>query len=754
MAKEDILQTKISILKEVADTIVSTDNIDSISNLVLDLALNYTGAKTGSILLLDENDNLIVKAAHGMDAALVNTLRLKMGDNICGKVALERKPLLVKDMEKDERVRKKGEEKYKTKSFICCPVLMKDKLLGVINISDKKDGTPFTEDELDLISILANQAAIALENARLMCALRSKSIELDETNKGLIEADRVKTEFLARMSHELRTPLNSIKGAVYYLKEKKIGTKAEQAEFISIISDETQNLITLLEDCLDFLRLNTEGYLLKKRLISLNEILHDVLATKAIKKLLTDRKLIVVSEFNRDIPDITGDRIRIFQLFINLIEGIVKYTENGDVIMLKTIKDESTVEVDLCIKNREISEKEIFTIFDSRYLWAWADKNKNKLKFYLTKKTVELHKGTIHAQNSPEGFLIKITFPKSVKERLDAEISELMNLFITFTAHSMGLNTCSLMLKDELTGDLTIKAAYGIDENIIRTTRLRPGDQIAGWVAIEKKPLLVEDVEKDPRISKINNVRYNTKSLLSIPVLIHENVAGVLNLNNKSNGEAFDTKDLYLASEICTRMSHILEKLYKHELKEKDFKVINKGMDALLTAGEKYRKENRRLMNLVFQIMKELGADENGISMALYTSVVYDLGLTQIDDSILQKSQELSALEQRIIKTHSISSVGLLNSIEFSEKIKKIILHHHERYDGSGYPEGLKGEDIPLISRVLAVADAFTAMTTEQPYRQAFDIKTATQHINSAAGTQFDPQIVDAFNRAIKKTVI
>src|SRR4030067_877810 len=297
MAKEDVLEKKISILKEVADTIVSTDNINSITNLVLELALNYTSAKTGSILLIDDKDELAVKAARGMDQSVITALRLKIGENICGKVALEKKPLLVKDIEKDDRVPQQGRNKYKTKSFICCPVLMKDKLLGVINISDKKDGAPFTEDELDLISILANQAAIALENARLMCALRSKSIELDETNKGLIEADGVKTEFLARMSHELRTPLNSIKGAVYYLKEKKIGTKAEQAEFINIISDETQNLITLLEDCLDFSRLNTEGYLLKKRLISLNEILHDVLATKAIKKLLKDRKLSVVSEF-------------------------------------------------------------------------------------------------------------------------------------------------------------------------------------------------------------------------------------------------------------------------------------------------------------------------------------------------------------------------------------------------------------------------------------------------------------------------
>jgi HD-GYP domain-containing protein (c-di-GMP phosphodiesterase class II)/signal transduction histidine kinase len=749
MESENILETKISILKEIADTIISSDNLDSITNLILDLALNYTGAKTGSILLLNNKDELVVKAARGVNATIISSLRLKVGEDICGKVALEKEPLLVKDIESDKRIQKKGGDKYKTKSFISYPILMKDKLLGVINVSDRIDSSPFTEDELGLISILANQAAITIENARLMSELRSKTIELDEFNKGLIEADRLKTEFMARMSHELRTPLNSIKGAVYYLKEKGINSKAEKAEFIEIISDETDKLITLLEGLLDFSRSDREEDLLKKKVINLNDVLKDVVATKTVKNLLSNKKLSVSQVFHEQLSDIVGDRTRIFQLFINLIEGSTKYSAPGDIIELRTSERKPSVEVALLIKDRQVPDGKLPFIFDSRSLWSWPDISRYNLKFYLIRKAVELHKGTVSTQNTPQGFSIKLILPKNLKEQRDVESKELINLFLSFTARSMGLNTCSLMLTDELTGELTIRGAYGLDEEIVRRTRLNLGHKIAGWVAVEKRPLLIEDIEKDTRIGKKNNVKYNTKSLLSVPIVVRDDLIGVLNLNNKESGEPFDKKDLYLSIAIAGRISHILEKLYKGELKEKDFKIITSGMDALLTAEERYKKKDGQLMNLVFQIMKHMGCDEDEIGLALYAAALYDLGLTQIDDRILKKQEMLTKLEQRIIKTHPISGVGLINHIEYTDTIKKIILHHHERYDGTGYPEGLKGDNIPFISRVLTIVDAYIAMTTDQPYREAISKESAIQHIRADVGNQFDPKIVDAFTEVV-----
>lgn len=727
MVKEEILEIKKSILKEVSDTIASTGNIDSIFSLILDLAINYTKARNGSILLINENNELIVKAARGMDAAIISGIRL-----IYGNVAVEEKPLLIKDIEGDKRI-------------LCFPILVKDKLLGVINISDKIDGSAFTEDELDLIYILANQAAILIENARLMSELRFKIIELDETNKGLIEVERLRTESMARMSHELRTPLNSIKGAIYYLKERGISSKTDHREFIEIISDETDKLVNLLEGLLDPSRFDGERYLLKKRVLDINDVIKNVIETKTVKNLLRDKRLTIFQVLDTQPLEIVGDRTRIFQLFINLIEGSTNYSTPGDLIELRTFALEAGVEVEIFLKARRVPDGELSFIVDSQALWSWPDIPYHHLKFYLVRKTVELHKGSISARNTPEGFSIKLVIPKSLRERREIEITELMNLLIYFTATLMDLNTCSLMLTDELTGELRIRSAYGLDEEIIQRTRLRLGDKIAGWVAVEKKPLLIEDVEKDPRIGKKHDVKYNTRSLLSVPIFVRNGVTGVLNLNNKENAEPFDIKDFYLAIAISRSISHMLEKLYKGDLRQKDFKIITKGMDELLNAEEKYKKKSRKLLDLVFQMMKHLGCDEEEISLALYASLLYDLGLTQIDDQILKKQQRLTALEERLIRTHPVSGAGLINYIGYTDTIKKIILYHHERYDGRGYPEGLKGEEIPLISRVLAVIDTYIAMINDQPYRKAISNESAIEHIKSAAGTQFDPKIVDIF---------
>ena len=747
MTKENILKTKIAVLKEVAETIVSSDNLNSVSNLVLDLALNYTSAKTGSILLLDEKGELVVKAARGMDKDLIAALRLKIGENICGKVAFEKKPLLVKDMESDQRVPKKGAEKYETKSFISCPILMQDKLLGVINISDKIDSSAFTEDELDLITILANQAAITLENARLMSELRTKTLEMEEANKGLIEEDVLKTEFMAKISHELRTPLNSIRGAIYYLKDKGGWSKAEQTEFLEIISDETKKMISLFDGLLDFSRGEREKI---KKVISLNRILRDVVKTKTIKNILADKKISVHEIYHEPIQDIIGDRSSIFQLFINLIEGSTKYTASGDSIEIRTSESDSCLEVNFTVKGRKLPEDELLSIFDSRVTLSLPSIGQKNLKFYLAKKTAELHRGSISVQNMPEGFLIKLAIPKSSIERHDVEVNELMDLLLAFIAESMGLNKCSLMLTDEPTGELTIRSAYGLDEEIRTKTRLKLGDKIAGWVALKKEPLLIKDIEKDSRISKKSSPQYNTKSLLSLPIVVDDRAIGVLNLSNKDNGKQFDTKDLYFATAVAERVAYIFSKLNRGDLTGSNFKILASRLEALLYAWRKYHKKNDMIMDLVFQIMTRLGCGDEEIGLALYAAALYDIGLTQIDDSILNKDRTLSPLEQRIIKTHPFSGLGLIDQIESSDAIKKFILHHHERYDGSGYPDGLRGDNIPLVSRVLGVVDTYSAMITDHPYRKAFTSKEAVNYVVSNAGTKFDPKVANVFGSVIQ----
>ena len=751
MKKQDLLKEHISIIKEVAGTITATDNLDSINNLILEMALESTNASKGSILLLDKRGNLIVQAARGMKPELIHNLKVKLGEKICGKVAKEKNPLLVKNIKNGKKTKINGAGKYKTDSFICCPIIVKDRLFGVINITDKVDAAPFTEDELDLIDILARQAAISLERSHLMSELRTKALEMDERNKVLIDSERLKTEFVARMSHEFRTPLNSITGAVYYLREKEL-SKENRKEFIKIVSDETNKLIGLLDGFLNFSMLEREEPILQKKVLNLKNILQDAIMTKSIRDILSSNNISIKVKCPKSLSDIVGEKIRLIQSFIHLLEGIAKYTSSGDLIELKAANKENTVEIKLFVKKRSIPESELPLIFDERSAWSGIDSIKSKLRFYLAKKTIELHKGTVSVSNTPAGLMALIKFPRKLKDYHDAKINELSNLFLSFTAESMNLNKCSLMLFDESTGELVIRSAIGFDEDIIKNTRLKSGDKIAGLVAEENRPLLIENIENNPQVAKKSTSDYNTKSLLSLPITINKEVVGVLNLNNKASGKPFNIKDLYFAGVITERIANLIEKVKKGNFKDEEFKDTVRGLETLINAKRYYKKKNGKLSDLVLGITQNMECSEDEIKLSIYASALYDLGLTQIDESITLKDRELSAMEQKIIRTHSFSGAGLINGIETDKTVKRTILHHHERYDGSGYPEGLKGEDIPVISRVLAVADTYTALVSDRPYRKAISRKEAIRQVIAGSGRQFDPRVVDAFTKAVQST--
>jgi putative nucleotidyltransferase with HDIG domain len=126
--------------------------------------------------------------------------------------------------------------------------------------------------------------------------------------------------------------------------------------------------------------------------------------------------------------------------------------------------------------------------------------------------------------------------------------------------------------------------------------------------------------------------------------------------------------------------------------------------------------------------------------------LLHDIGKVAIPDAILRKPEALTKSERKLMDEHPLIGAEMLRGIEFLTSAAEIVRHHHERWDGRGYPDGLAGEDIPLAARVFAVADVFDALTTERPYRQASPLPTARAIVSAERGAQFDPAVVDAFN--------
>jgi putative nucleotidyltransferase with HDIG domain len=153
---------------------------------------------------------------------------------------------------------------------------------------------------------------------------------------------------------------------------------------------------------------------------------------------------------------------------------------------------------------------------------------------------------------------------------------------------------------------------------------------------------------------------------------------------------------------------------------------------------------SKRVAYLARRLAERMGMDQKTIRIVEVAGILHDVGKIGISDAILNKPDKLNHEEITIIRTHSELSAQIISSTSLKEIIP-YVRAHHERWDGQGYPDGLKGEEIPLIARLLAVADSFDAMTSDRPYRNSLGIEVALDEIKRCAGTQFDPMVVEHF---------
>jgi HD-GYP domain-containing protein (c-di-GMP phosphodiesterase class II) len=152
-----------------------------------------------------------------------------------------------------------------------------------------------------------------------------------------------------------------------------------------------------------------------------------------------------------------------------------------------------------------------------------------------------------------------------------------------------------------------------------------------------------------------------------------------------------------------------------------------------------------RLAEWALHVAGELGLERESLADMEVAALLHDIGKIGIADAILNKPAKLTAEEYEVMKKHPEFGWAVLRQVPGMERASLMILHHHENFDGTGYPGGLKGEEIPMGSRIVAVIDAFDAMVSTRPYRQGMPIEEAVRRLVAASGTQFDPRVVNSF---------
>ena len=311
----------------------------------------------------------------------------------------------------------------------------------------------------------------------------------------------------------------------------------------------------------------------------------------------------------------------------------------------------------------------------------------------------------------------------------------------------------SLLLIDEETNQLYFEVALGDKEEAVKTFHLKMGEGIAGWVAQHGEPLIVHDAQSDPRFFRDvdKKSKFTTKNVVCVPVKVKEKTIGVLEAINKLDGGAFSEEDLSLFQSLADQVAVALDNArLLTEIEELFFQTASCLADAIEKRDPYTGGHTKRVTTYSLAIAEQLDLDAEDIRWLKLASILHDIGKIGVEDSILRKPDKLNEEEYNQMKQHTLMGAEIIGHIKQLHSIIPGLKYHHEKVDGKGYPEGLADGYIPLIAKIVAVADTFDAMTSDRPYRKAMLKEEAFDELRRSCGTQFDKVLGDAFIKAFE----
>jgi len=325
----------------------------------------------------------------------------------------------------------------------------------------------------------------------------------------------------------------------------------------------------------------------------------------------------------------------------------------------------------------------------------------------------------------------------------------LLERFLDLLTELLQVEQAYVMVLEHITGELTIKVSKGLKTAKVKKCRLNLGQGIAGQVLESRKVFILNQSSQKTLSSRSSE---EPDALLYIPLVIGHQPYGVIALGSAGVQRNFTASEIKTASALTQYLMLSMENArLNNEISGLGLNFL-KSLAMAIDAKDNYtRMHSMRVTRYVVLTGVHMGLSQENIETLRRGALLHDIGKIGIRDDILQKPGELTNKEYAMICEHPEIGARILGQEGLLSFIVPLVLHHHERYDGKGYPHGLKSIEIPLGARIIAVADAFEAMTANRPYRRKHSVDSAVWEIRQNAGRQFDPEIVAAFLDALKE---
>lgn len=633
-------------------------------------------------------------------------------------------------------------------------------LIAYFSVDDPVDRMVPTRETVELLEIFGNHAAVAIENARLYRQLEVHTHELEDASQRMKELSALKSNFLATVSHELRTPLTAIRAYVDTL----LGTPTDKlphgqlTRFLRIINEESQRLARLIESVLDLNRFDSGHLRLRRQPVDLAEIVSEVVRLLEPVGQAGQVALKVVCEAADTRVDADRDQMR--QLVLHLGSNAVKFTPPGGTTTFRLVGDarELTLRVeDTGIGIPEQALERVFERFyqvDSSLVRRYGGAG---LGLAICKSIVDWHGGRVFAASKPgHGSCFTVVLPRRTNPRvvvrqtpkMPPATEDVLKLAVEMVADVMDARVVSLMAC-ESDGDLVVQAAIGLEERVVQEARIKPGRGVAGWVLEQRRPVCVSRVDGRNAVAGSGRDGYRTGTFLAVPIEGPQGLLGVLNVTDPASQKTFDAEDCHLLLDLAERVSNAWQQANSLEANQAGVEGAATALRHLLQHVERGRRTAPDRVRLARATAREMRLPEAEVGVIGFAATVHDVGMTVVDDEALDRGGSLTHEERERMERHVELGAELLRPLEAVGAVREVVLSHHEWWDGSGYPRRLMGADIPVGARVLAVVDAYESMTLGRAHRAALTSEEARIEIRRRAGSQFDPDVVEAFERAL-----
>jgi HD-GYP domain-containing protein (c-di-GMP phosphodiesterase class II) len=376
---------------------------------------------------------------------------------------------------------------------------------------------------------------------------------------------------------------------------------------------------------------------------------------------------------------------------------------------------------------------EIASSFGSRFAVAMENARLHSREQQKIKETVAL-----------------LEIARAINSTLD--LQEILDKMVQMTVDLCGIILCVVYLLDEERGRFVPGAYYGFIEDVLWEQERYAGFNAyslgeEALAALETGEPVTLSIDRTPSLLPTDLMyEHGVSTLLMFPLSSRDRMTGIFSLFYPRRAEELEQEEIEVVRAIAAQASLAIENAALYEDIERSYFSTVKALAKAIEVKDPYTHgHSERVTEYALMIAEAMRLEERDRQKLKYAATLHDIGKIGIAGRVLNKPGSLTDEEYTHVKTHPLLGDSIVEPVEFLQGPRPIILHHHERFDGTGYPDGLKGRAIPLCARILAVADAFEAMRSDRPYRRALPFEMAKGELRKNSGGQFDPEIVEVF---------